>query len=60
LASDTAWKRNVGIAVSTVASIWSTFKVRAASHSRIHATIACDSADQLASSLSLASHGLII
>lgn len=27
LASDTAWKRNVGILVSTVASIWPIFKV---------------------------------
>jgi hypothetical protein len=28
LASDTAWKRNVGITVSTVASAWPVFKVR--------------------------------
>lgn len=28
LASDTAWKRNVGITISTVASFWPIFKVR--------------------------------
>ena len=27
LASDTAWKRNVGISVSTVASVWPILKV---------------------------------
>lgn len=28
LASDTAWKRNVGIGISTIASFWAIFKVR--------------------------------
>lgn len=28
LASDTAWKRNVGITISTVASVWPILKVR--------------------------------